>query len=755
MQAQLTAAQKTQLIDQVRASYVFELSRAMVELGVVVNTRLTMMLNDSGTLRERQNKRDHWTQYQGTRAAWQEATQRAWQSALKPDAPSKPTTKLTLNELSLVGTDKVENNIVATRLARVVREKAGTPIEDLLLRLQMLLGGKIDEKDLLNPEIPINLMLDEWANCGMSLLVWPLMNEVVTHHLSEHFARIYTLCNEQLIQHGVMPTIEPNHRFNYVPVTTASAPKSDAEASSRAGRTRGSPDRAGSEVQGDGAAGSTGGVRRQETSLIEQLQRLLSGHSSSKSKTRPMWFRATAPALLEVVEQESRHMQVYAHQDNVDGKFGSEGVARFASQLREKSTEIKKKAETSNEKATIEIVALMFQSILAETRISPAIRLWFARLQMPVLRLALTDPGLVATLDHPARQLIDRMGSCAMGFDATDVSALALETEIKRVVQVIEQYPETGTQVFKLMRDEFQTFLTQFLVGKGASERLKSVAQQLEHKETLTIQYTIEIRKLLQDMKVGDAIRSYLFKVWAEVLAVAAVRQGPQHAQTVMFKKTAVDLVRLASAKEKRLDRARAMQQLPPLLRSLRAGMSMLSLPQAEQEEHIKMVSATLAEAFLSKAQAIPKARLDELAEQLAQLENYVNAAGDEDIQLSAQAIEKMLEMDASTIDVVVNGGAKATPEMMKLTRSLLTGAWFTLNHNGHNHQVQFIWCSDHKHLYLFSRADSHCFMIQSKRLAAYLQVGLMIPLEEEPLTVRATRTALHQIEAHPERLLD
>jgi Protein of unknown function (DUF1631) len=489
-------------------------------------------------------------------------------------------------------------------------------------------------------------------------------------------------------------------------------------------------------------------------SLIEQLQRLLNTHGNPQVKPRSRASRATTPALLEVVAEESRFMLAYAEHETPERKSDQEGVARFAKQLREKSLEIKKKAETSNEKATIEIVALMFQSILAESRISPAIRVWFARLQMPVLRLALSDPSLVASLDHPARQLIDRMGSCAMGFDASDVSGQALETEIKRVVQVIEQYPETGKQVFQLMFNEFQVFLTQFLVGKGASERLKSVAQQVEQKETLTIQYTIEIRKLLQDMQVGDAIRSFLFKVWAEALAVAAVRQGPQHAQTVTFKKTAVDLVRLASAKDKRADRARAMQQLPPLLRSLRIGMSMLGLPPSEQEDYLKMVSTTLADAFLSKDQAIPKARLDVLAAQLAQLENFVSDLGDEDIQLSAQAIEKLLGMDAATIDVVANGGAKTTPEMMARTQALQTGAWFTLNHNGHTSQVQFIWCSDHKHLYLFSRADAHCFMFQSKRLAAYLQVGLIVPLEEEPLTVRATRDALSQLEANPELLL-
>lgn len=743
MDPQFTTEQRAQLVEQVRAGYAFELSRSLVELGGVVNTRLTELMNQSGTFSERQIKRDYWAHYQSARAAWIEATQKAWQSALKPEMQSKPKVQLTLNDLALVGTEKVENNILSSRIARAVREKIGAPLDDLFLRVQFLMGSKLDDQDLLNPEIPIGLMLDEWANGGMSLLIWPLIHEVVIRHLSENFTRIYARCNEQLIQQQVLPIIEPNQRFNYIRAATtgtASPPPPSSRLDHKPSR-------------GDSAAVSGHGPQ-QELSLIEQLHRLLSSHSNPQVKTRPMRFRATSPTLMEVVDHESKFMQFYANQEATEGKYNHEGVARFAKQLREKSAEIKKKAETINDKATIEIVALMFQSILAETRISPAIRLWFARLQMPVLRLALADTSLVGTLDHPARQLIDRMGSCAMGFDAADVSSLALETEIKRVVQVIEQYPETGKQVFKLMLQEFQVFLTQFLAGKGASERLKTVAQQVEQKETLTIQYTIEIRKLLQDMQVGDAIRSFLFKVWAEALAVAAVRQGPQHAQTVMFKKTAVDLVRLAGAKGKRLDRARAMQQLPPLLGSLRAGMTLLSVPLPEQEAHIRMVSTTLADAFLSKAQAIPKARLDELASQLAQLENFVSDAVDEDIQLDVKTIEKMLGMDADSIEVVVNGGAHTTPEMMKWTQSLQTGSRFTLNHNGRASQVQFIWCSDHKHLYLFSRADAHCFMFQSKRLAAYLQVGLMVPMEAEPLTVRATRDALSQLEANPELLL-
>src|SRR4029450_3052565 len=111
-------------------------------------------------------------------------------------------------------------------------------------------------------------------------------------------------------------------------------------------------------------------------------------------------------------------------------------------ELHQRKQALKQAATTPVERATIEIVALLFQSILTEERIPATVRVWFARLQMPVLRVAVGEPDFFATTDHPARRLIDRMGSCVMGFDSTSKAVGdILEKEIKRVVQVVEAYP--------------------------------------------------------------------------------------------------------------------------------------------------------------------------------------------------------------------------------------------------------------------------------------------------------------------------
>lgn len=492
-------------------------------------------------------------------------------------------------------------------------------------------------------------------------------------------------------------------------------------------------------------------ARSRAQGVLGQLKRLLVGRLGPEFDATS--YESASPALAAALAVRVDSAAVGTGSTLIED-YSPAGVARAAGQLRQQTVELKNKAQTKGEKAVIEIVALMFQAILQEERIPPAIRVWFARLQIPVLRVALAEPDFFGTANHPARQLIDRMGSCVMGFDASGIQAGALEKEIKRVVQVVEQYPETGKRVYELVCAEFQKFLQKFLAGSGAAQKLVSVAQQVEQKETLTIQYTIEMRNTLKDVPARDEIRSYLFKVWAEVLAVSAIRKGAQHAETLELKKTASDLVWAASAKPNRADRTRVIQDLPKLLQRLRGGMTLLGMAPSQQDVHIKTVSDTLADAFLSKTEAIPVAQIEAMAKRLANLEDFVSDDGMGDLPLDAESIELMLGIDPATIDVVANGGSKPTKAMLAWAQELELGSWFTLDHNGQVTKVQFAWRSERKQLHLFASPGGHAYLIQAGRLAAYLQAGLLLPQEEEALTVRATRDALAKLEANPERLL-
>ena len=798
-----SASQCAEIVLQTRERFVVEMGRAMPELGESVQERLAALMNEAAPSREMQSRRDAWTLYQRCQTGWVDGTRKDWMAALKPKPkPSSDLVKNRLNvDLTLVETDVMDNKILASRLVLGIIDKVSSEFNDLAVRIRVLeYAGNLDTVDIFHPDMLTTLMLQQWSRSGMSRHAWPLVNEVALQFLTQRIQKAYVDCNAFLIQRGVLPTIELADRVRRVPpVATRTAqvravapaptdksairePRVASSGLSVSGRREPGWERGDSSVlQRETSASFKPGVssssrpsmgfdgapdetrmmtsgtplartRSRAQGVLGQLKRLLMG--SGGTHFEATHFLPPSSALTAAIAVQSQPARGYAGSNNVVEDYSAAGMARVAGELRVQTSELKAKAETKSEKATIEIVALMFQSILQEERIPPGIRVWFARLQMPVLRVALSEPDFFGTLNHPARLLIDRMGSCVMGFDSSGINGSALETEIKRVVQVIEQYPETGKRVYQLVYDEFQKFLKHFLTGTAATQKVVSVAQQVEQKETLTIQYTIEMRSILKDMPVRDEIREFLFKVWAEVLAVAAVRKGPQHVDTLALKKSSTDLVWAASAKPNRSDRARVIQDLPQLLQRLRAGMGMLGVPPSEQEGYVKTISDTLADAFLSKTQAVPSEQIQAMASRLANLEDFLSDEGMGDLPLDSQSIEMMLGIDASQIDVVADGGSKPTAAMLAWAQALELGSWFTLDHNGQVAQVQFLWRSERKHLHLFAATNGRSYLIQAGRLAAYLQAGLMSPQEEEALTVRATRDALIKLEANPERLL-
>ena len=743
-------ASGSKLAQQTRQRFVADVGRAMVELVAAVQERLTTLINEAAPSREMQTRRDIWTLYQSRREAWLEGTLKDWRLALSP--PARVPKKNVESGFELVGTEVVENKIVASRLVLHVMETVSVEFNDLQVRIKRLEARKdLEDFDILRPEVLLLLMIEQWAIVGMPRDAWPMVNEVAYKLLTERIKQAYLNANNFLIEHGVMPTIALGDRVKRIvsaPARTgASSPTTVAKAAPRA-----PADSAYQETLVLPADSPMTRARQQASNVLGQIMHLLGSAGGVDFKATR--YQPPSPALIAALAEPAPESDVYSETDTVCADGSSANVARVAVELRRRTTDLKNKAATPGEKATIEIVALMFQAILQEDRIPPGIRVWFARLQMPVLREALSEPDFFSTLNHPARKLIDRMGSCVMGFDASGISGSALEEEIKRVVQVIEQYPDTGKRVYQTVYDEFQQFLAQFLSDQSSTQRVVSVAQQIEEKETLTIQYTIEMRNMLKDMPVRNEIREFLFKVWAEVLALVAVRKGPQHEETLTFKKSAADLIWAASAKPERSDRARVIADLPQLLQKLRAGMTLLGLAPSEQQAYIKTVSDTLADAFLSKTQAIAPERMAAMSEHLAHLEDFVSDDGSGDLPLDAQSIEELLGLDAASLDVVVDGGSNPTPAMLVWAQELQLGAWFTLNHNAHTDQVQLVWRSQRKQLHLLASNTGHSYLMQTRRLAAYLQAGLLLPQEQETLTERATRDALIKLEANPERLL-
>ena len=671
-------------------------------------------------------------------------------------------------KLSLVADDTIEHEILSSHLALAMMDRSSWEFTDLRSRMNVLEGrDELDNNDILRPHVLARIVSSSWLAAGLTQDLWRML-QTVLHEEFAHFAEEgYHETNRFLLERQVLPEVDLR------PFIRRSRPSNTRGFSSSGGYT-GHTGHAPSAPGSGGGASMSGGRPEvgEETRLMTRAAGLSRGIDHAEAvlgrlnrligrQLPDFAVTASAPvaasprlkvAIADAQQGIARRLSGGGGRSTVAGVVSTPALLE---ELNERKQALKLAASTPVERATIEIVALLFQSILTEERIPSAVRVWFARLQMPVLRVAVSEPDFFATIDHPARRLIDRMGACVMGFDATSKAiGDILQKEIKRVVQVVEAYPDTGRRVFQTVLAEFEKFLEHYFKNENeASRKGVSLAQQVEQRETLAIQYTIELRKMLNEVPVQEGVREFLFHVWADVLAMAAVKSGNQSDATKEMKRAAADLIWSASAKVSREERAEVIRRLPPLLKTLRDGMDHAGVPADKQDEHIQRLNNSLAAAFTAKAAAIPHERLEELMARLETLEELLPEAAD--LEIDESMIHDLSGHESSELEVVGEGGSMPTPAMISWARELQVGTWYMLDYRNRNEAVQLAWHGMRRQLTLFVSPQGRGVLFQQNRLAAFLQAGLLVPAQEESLTVRATRSAMAKIDGDPSRLLN
>ncbi|RQP26644.1 DUF1631 family protein [Piscinibacter terrae] len=668
--------------------------------------------------------------------------------------------------LSLVDNDTIESEILSSRLALAMMDRASWEFTDMRSRITMLEGrDELDPNDVLRPHVVARIVTNAWRQAGLSHDAWRTLQTVLHDEFAHFSEEAYHETNRWLIQQRVLPEIDlrPFIRRSRNSAWGSSAPGAASPSGfANTGNPAATADRPRAEVHEETrlmtrAGGLVRGADHAEA-VLGRLNKLIGRQLPEFANTQQA-ARPTSQALRAAISDAQQGLARRMASDEQVVAAGAPGVhvstPMLLEEMQQRKQQLKQAASTPVERATIEIVALLFQSILMEERIPATVRVWFARLQMPVLRVAISEPDFFATTDHPARRLIDRMGACVMGFDATMRAAGDLvEKEIKRVVQVVEAYPDTGRRVFQTVLTEFEKFLEHYFKNENeASRKGVSLAQQVEQRETLAIQYTIELRKMLNEVPVQEGVREFLFQVWADVLATTAVKFDLQSEETKAMKRAAADLIWSASAKVSREERAEVIRRLPPLLKTLRDGMHNAGLPQVKQDEHIQKLNNSLAAAFTAKAAAIPHDRLEDLMARLETLEELLPDA--EDVEIDESLVLDLSGHESSELEVVGEGGSMPTPAMLSWARELQVGSWFMLDYRNRNEQVQLAWQGLRKQLSLFVSPQGRGILFQQHRLAAFLQAGLLVPAQDEALTVRATRSALAKLDVDPGRLLN
>jgi hypothetical protein len=425
------------------------------------------------------------------------------------------------------------------------------------------------------------------------------------------------------------------------------------------------------------------------------------------------------------------------------GESLSLALAPEQNQLFALNAQIGPEETTRLERVAIDVVAMLFELILADAKIAGRFRMQIGRLQIPFLKAAMLAPDMLQQAAHPARQLVNRMGSAAVGLDPASPSGEKLEREIVRIVDTILADFKDDIGIFALSLDGFERFLAQQFYRSDADAELGVAA--LEAVEDGDRQPAMPA--WLDDFSIDPRVVDFIATTWVRVLEreralePAPAGTGPAGG----FHGVLPDLVWSVQPKQNAQERTELVRMLPGLVKRLEAGLALLELNQDEMRRELDQLVAVHTQVLRGALAATSRqsAALPELRERFERQKAADEGAADAPIETGRY--QRELAKRGVAIDLDLERGSSPSFDsdadwLDSITLGTSVERW---SDDGFS-MGRLAWISKRRTLYLVKLQDQSIPVVYSKTsLVKSLREGSLRLIEHAPVFERAVESLL------------
>ncbi|MEO8523174.1 MAG: DUF1631 family protein [Caldimonas sp.] len=233
----------------------------------------------------------------------------------------------------------------------------------------------------------------------------------------------------------------------------------------------------------------------------------------------------------------------------------------------------------------IEVVASLFDQILADVRVPPQIAREIARLQMPVLRVALRDTSFFSSRKHAVRRFINRISTLAASFGQFEsgpgrdllgrVNALVteiIEGDFDQVPLYVRKLAELEDFVADASRAEFESS------PAAATLRAKEAEWQIAQV------FSARLHEAYEHLPIPDYLKTFLADVWSRVIVAAVQDSSTDPAREKRFRRAAFHLVASIQPKRSAQQRSEFLAGLRGLTGTLDEGLALIGWPKEEHD---------------------------------------------------------------------------------------------------------------------------------------------------------------------------
>nr|WP_279591374.1 DUF1631 family protein [Halospina denitrificans] len=176
----------------------------------------------------------------------------------------------------------------------------------------------------------------------------------------------------------------------------------------------------------------------------------------------------------------------------------------------------------------INLVSMLFDFILEDRNLPETMKALIARLQAPMVRIALVDPELFERDSHPARRLLNELAGAAMIWSG-DASACKdpLYKQMDATVSRVQNEFSDDVAVLESVLDEFTAFMRKDQRRRELVERrLREAEEGRARDEVARRAVSAVIERTVADHDIPGGIQDFLNSGWYRVLKSYHLREG-------------------------------------------------------------------------------------------------------------------------------------------------------------------------------------------------------------------------------------
>ena len=298
------------------------------------------------------------------------------------------------------------------------------------------------------------------------------------------------------------------------------------------GAMAGMPGGAGSGPVGVPGGGQEGGAPED---AFQQMRHLLAGRRQLLGKLvggRQANAGATAPVSTEQVQDVLGKLQQKAGTTvMVNGKQTQRTVTHLKqdllAQLRQSTPEGKSPALAEEDGDAIDLVGMLFDHIMKDVRPNSPAATLLAKLQVPLLRVAIQDKAFFTRQQHPARQMLNTIAETGAYWLSEEDADQQLVGKMQAVVDRTVRDFDGDLGLFNNLLEDLSGHLQ--TVTRKAEVAEKRHVEAARGKEKLAMareRAASVVENLLKKQNLPRFTHTLLSQAWTDVMALTSLRQG-------------------------------------------------------------------------------------------------------------------------------------------------------------------------------------------------------------------------------------